>query len=719
MDAVAEPDAIQFVGFRLDRRRRVLLQLDKGGDAAPANIGARALDVLWELASRPGDVVSRSEIMDAVWPGVTVEESNLAVQISTLRRVIDAGRTEGSCIQTIPGRGYRFVLPVRPMETDVPPAARSRAMRWLWWGAGLGAIAAVALVAMIVALHGGWFASPEARPRLSIVVLPFANLSGDPNEDYLADGITDDLTSDISRMPGSFVIARQSAQSYRGKTADVRTVGAELGVRYVVEGSVRKMDDVLRVNVQLIATETGAHLWADRFDQPLKSLSTGQEEIVRRIGQTLNVAVVDTESARSKRERPTNPDAFDLILRARSIGLHPMGPREQAERTALYEQALQLDPTSLPAMLGVANSLIRNLVNFDNTTGGAMQRADRLIAAAAAINPDHPEVLDSAAWLLRAQDRYQESIAAYQHLVERYPNYYTGYGQIGMLLTWTGHPEQGIPIMLEQLRRAPQIPGNRTVYDQLGYANLLIGKDAEAIFWLRRALAAAPNIPRTTRAFSYIHIAEANARLGHLDEARDAIADANRAWPYDTVRAHFPEDYNSPILVAQIKSFQAALRLAGHRDHAREDADFGAASDDSLPEELGRPTPTSVPGARTIYTAQLQLFLTEHKPIIIDTMMYWWGRSLPGAIGLKRAGAGGSYSDAAQDRLRQKMQALTNGDLATPIVATGFNSERIDGRNLALRLVALGYTNVYWYRGGREAWEVAGLPESTVAAQDW
>ncbi len=719
MDAVAAPDAIQFVGFRLDRRRRVLLQLDKGGDATPANIGARALDVLWELASRPGDVVSRGEIMDAVWPGVTVEESNLAVQISTLRRVIDAGRTEGSCIQTIPGRGYRFVLRVQPMETDVPPAARSRAVRRLWLGAGVGAIAAVALVAMFVALHDVWFASPAARPRLSIVVLPFANLSGDPNEDYLADGITDDLTSDISRMAGSFVIARQSAQSYRAKAADVRTVGADLGVRYVVEGSVRKMDDVLRVNVQLIATETGVHLWADRFDQPLTTLSAGQEEIVRRISQTLNVAVVDTESARSKRERPTNPDAFDLILRARSIGLHPMGPREQAERTALYERALQLDPSSLPAMIGVANSLIRNLVNFDNTTGGAMQRADRLIAAAAAINPDHPDVLDSAAWLLRAQDRYQEAIAAYQHLVERYPNYYTGYGQIGMLLSWTGYPEQGIPIMLEQLRRAPQNPGNRTVYDQLGYANLLIGKDEEAIYWSRRALAAAPNIPRIVRAYSYFRIAAANARLGHLGEARDAISDANRAWPYDTVRAHFPEDCNNPIAVAQIASFQAALRLAGHRDHAQEDADFGAASDDSLPEELGRPTPTSVPGARTIYTAQLRLFLTEHKPIIIDTMMYWWGRSLPGAIGLKRAGAGGSYSDGAQDRLRQKMQALTNGNLVMPIVAAGFNSERIDGRNLALRLVALGYTNVYWYRGGREAWEVAGLPETEVDVQEW
>ena len=198
-------------------------------------------------------------------------------------------------------------------------------------------------------------------PRLSIVVLPFENLSDDPSEDYLAEGITDDVTTDLSRVPGMFVIARESAYTYRGKAIDVRKVGEELGVRYVLEGSVRKLGDMLRVNAQLIATETGAHLWADRFDQQLNDLSAGQDAIVRRIGQTLNVALADVESARSKRERPTNPDAFDLILRARALELHPMGPREKAERLALYDQALRLDPTSVLAMTGLADCADPNL----------------------------------------------------------------------------------------------------------------------------------------------------------------------------------------------------------------------------------------------------------------------------------------------------------------------------------------------------------------------
>ena len=127
----------------------------------------------------------------------------------------------------------------------------------------------------------------------------------------------------------------------------------------------------------------------------------------------------------------------------------------------------------------------------------------------------------------------------------------------------------------------------------------------------------------------------------------------------------------------------------------------------------------TVPGATTIRTAELQQLLADRKPIVIDPMLYWWGRSIPGAIGLKHAGSGGSYSDTMQDRLGRKMLELTGGDLSRPIVAVGFNSERFDGRNLALRLVALGYTQVHWYRGGREAWEVSGLPETEVAPQEW
>src|SRR3954469_18275310 len=169
-----------------------------------------------------------------------------------------------------------------------------------------------------------------------------------------------------------------------------------------------------------------------------------------------------------------------------------------------------------------------------------------------------------------------------------------------------------------------------------------------------------------------------------------------------------------------MERWQVALRLAGHRDHAEEDADFGGPADAALRSEAAGLTPTTAPGATTIRTSDLALLLTKAKPLVIDTRMNFWGRSLPGAIAFGYDGTfDGSLTDRLQERLRTRMAALTEGDLSRPIVAVGFNSERFDGRNLTLRLVALGYTNVRWYRGGREAWEVAGLPETETDVQEW
>jgi adenylate cyclase len=555
-------------------------------------------------------------------------------------------------------------------------------------------------------------------PRLSIVVLPFANLSGDSKEDYLADGITDDVTTDLSLVTGMFVIARESAYTYRSKAVDVRKVGEELGVRYVLEGSERKVGDALRVNAQLIDAETGAHLWADRFDQKLDDLSAGKEEIVDRIGQTLKVALTDLESARSKRERPTNPDAFDLILRSRSLELHPMGPEEHAERRVLLEQVLRLDPNSIYAMTELADELDR-WQNLGMQGQGEHERAAKLIADAAAINPNDPHVLEATAHLLMNNSRYSEAISANQRLLDEYPNSNYAYHMIGNCLISLGRFAEAVPMLEMAIRRDPRSAWNYDRYANLGIALLVLRRDEESIVWNQRALAAVRTSYTSLRAQYNLRIAAASALLGHLNEAHRAVAEASRIWPYDTVRSHSPGEGSSRVFTGMIEQYQAALRLAGHRDHAAEDADFGVPAVGDLPEDFAGFTPTTVPGATTIRTAQLEQLLGERKPIVIDPLLYSWGRSIPGAVGLKNAGRGGSTSDAMQDRLRKKMQALTKGDLTTPIVAVGWNSERFDGRNLALRLLALGYTNVYWYRGGREAWEVNGLPETAVDVQEW
>ncbi|MBV8589115.1 MAG: adenylate/guanylate cyclase domain-containing protein [Acetobacteraceae bacterium] len=222
---------------------------------------------------------------------------------------------------------------------------------------------------------------------LSIAVLPLENLSGDPEQAYLADGIAEDLTTDLSRLAGALVIARESAFTFKGRAVDVREAGRQLGARYLVEGSVRKLGDVVRVNAQLVSTDTGAHVWAERFDEPMRDLGAGQEAIVERIGSALNVNLVNVEALRSTKSHAGNPAAFDLVMRARSTLNEPPTLAHYMIAAGLYEQALELDPESVPAMAGVASMLLH--LSRDRVF---VNRAAELIAKAEQRAPGSPDV---------------------------------------------------------------------------------------------------------------------------------------------------------------------------------------------------------------------------------------------------------------------------------------------------------------------------------------
>jgi TolB-like protein len=282
MDALAAADMLLFEGFRLDRCRGRLLKQDEDGAWHPVALGSRALDVLTVLADRQGALLSKEEIMAAAWPRTVVEDNNLAVQISALRRILDRDRTEGSCIQTVVGRGYRFVASVTRVGADersvVPTALTSSE-------------------------------SDEAsRPRLSIVVLPFTNLSDDREQRYFADGITEDLTTDLSRIDNMIVISRNTAFTYRDKSIDTKQIGRELGVRYVLEGSVRRAGNRVRITAQLIDAVADAHLWAERFDHEVNDLFALHNEITTRLANALGAELIAVEAARPT----TNPGAHDL-----------------------------------------------------------------------------------------------------------------------------------------------------------------------------------------------------------------------------------------------------------------------------------------------------------------------------------------------------------------------------------------------------------------------
>ena len=740
MDAPVPHDRFVFEGFCLDRRRGGLFRLDATGGATPVAIGSRALDVLDLLLSRPGELLSKQAIMQAVWPGMVVEE-NLSVQIAALRRVLDDGRTDHSCIQTAAGRGYRFVAPVTRKQRDGPPPANQPAPtspdatrlqseeappygrrvppRYRMTAALAAACILVVGAVMALAWSGGWIGAGKAPPRLSIAVLPFQDVDDDPTNDHLADAITDDLTTELSRFRGTWVIARESAYTYKDKATDVRQIGRELGVRYVLEGSVRQIGATLRVNVQLVSTETGAHLWSDRFDEDIGQLAAGQQQIVARMHDTIGLSLVQIESARSLRERPTNPDAFDLILRARSMNQTPPTPQRKKEMLALYERALLLDPQSAEAMAMVAYLLTELADGWGSSED--MRRAGRLLEQARALEPRSPLVLNNAVYWLRTVGRCAEVIEAAEQAIRIDPNQmrtYTGvYNELALCKTRVGHAEEDLALQALADQLNPRSPSKFIRYRRMGFAALMLGRDQDAIAFLQRSLALHAEDP--IHRWTYRNLAAAYARTGQTDEARRSLAAADRLWPYFTVRGVFPEELSSPVYAQQIRNYQAALRLAGARDHADEDADFGVPADGLLRSEIAGRTPTEAPGVMTIRTAELVALLSNIRPLVIDTVSNSWRRSIPGAVGLRFSGLGGSLADEAQERLRQKMTELTGSDLNRPIAAVGWNSECFDGRNLALRLAALGYTRVYWYRGGREAWEVAELPETELALQEW
>lgn len=737
MDA-SEPLPIRLLGRFCLHRHAGLQSRTADGVWQPVPLGSRALEVLGVLVARRGELVPKDAIMSAVWPDTAVEEHNLTVQVSALRRVLDAGRSGESCIQTVPGRGYRFVDPgaqvaqvakvaqdakvaqvaadvSAPVPAPVEPSLARPPRRWLaMLVVGVASIAGVVLLVVVERL-GARSTANVAPPRLSLVVLPFTNLGGTPGDDLLAASFGGDVATDLARIP-AVTVAKRSVGVEPGRAVDLRKLGAELGVRYVVEGSVRRGPGVLRVNARMTSTETGTQLWADRFEQPFADGNVGLEGMVFRVGRGLNTALTDTESARSLRERPDHPDSLDLVIRARALANRAQSPREHAERLRLSEQAVQLDPRSIPALMPFASELIR--LTFRNM-GDELPRAARLIADATVIDPNHPYVIEMGAVLMAAQGRYADATGAYQRLLHEYPNSHFAWAQLARFAIYQGHSDTAIEMVETAIDHDPTQPAIWSWYATLSFAHLMLGHHDETINWSRRALAANPENRRWTRARLNIGIAAAHARLGQFDEARNDIAEANRIWPFDTVRMHWPENPASSVYAAQIAQFQDALRLAGHRDHADEDADFGVPPDDTLHVELGGLTPLTTSGATTIRTPDLQRLVAERHAIVIDPMTYTWGRSIPGAVGLRNAGFGSPYSDALQDRLRTKMQALTAGNLETPIVAVGFNSEQFDGHNLARRLVKLGYRQIYWYRGGRESWEAAGLPETKIAAQDW
>jgi len=515
--ALSTTDIFEFDRFRLDRRG--LFRRDGDAALAPVEIGSRALEVLRALLERPGDLVSRDEIMAAAWPGIVVEDNNLTIQIASLRRVLDQDRANGSCIQTVTRRGYRFVGRVTRVE-------------------------------------------PEARPtpRLSIVVLPFANLGNDPEQQYFADGITEDLTTDLSRIDGAFVISCNTAFTYRNKPVDTKQIGRELRVRYVLEGSVRRWGNQIRVTAQLIDAETDAHLWADRFDRDAADMFALQNEITNQLANALRVELIAVEAA-----RPTeHPDVLDYILRGRAALWKPLTQKTYTETIKLFEHALTLDPRSVEAQYRLAAVLVNRVTNGMSYSAAAdLSRADGLVGQALAASPRNALAYHVKGRVLRAQSVWEEAIPEYETALAMNGNLASTLQGLATCKLFTGSIEEVIPLVEKAIRLSPHDPSIGFWYLEIGAVHLLQSRIDEAIVWVEKARREIPSVPtvRSVLAAAYALRDDAERAAFELTEARKlnggnlfssiAHVRASSEWGVPKIRALFEA------------TFFAGLRKAG------------------------------------------------------------------------------------------------------------------------------------------------------------
>jgi adenylate cyclase len=376
-------------------------------------------------------------------------------------------------------------------------------------------------------------AAPAEPTHLSIVVLPFTNLSGDPAQDYFADGITENLTTDLSRIRDSFVIARNTAFTFKGKAIDAKEIGKELGVRYVLEGSVQRDGTRVRVNAQLIDAETGAHLWADRFEEDVVDLFKLQDQVVARLANALGIELIKAEAQRD--ERIAHPDAFDLTMRGRALQMQAQEQRTKENNNAaraMFEQALAIDPNDAGALAGEATTYL-----FDKAFGWAEPGVDYdakvvgLADRSIAIAPEEARPYSTKSLYLTTVNRPAEGLRAADAGLAVNPNDALLHAARGLAEDFLGHFDQGISEVRQAMRLSPRDPNTGAWHNFASLAELGLGHFDAAIEESNKAIDAG------YRVFPpYVQLAVAYALEGKLAEAKVALAEARRVNPKLTVK---------------------------------------------------------------------------------------------------------------------------------------------------------------------------------------
>ena len=401
---------------------------------------------------------------------------------------------------------------------------------------------------------------PEKRepPRLSLVVLPFANIGGDPDQDYFVDGVTETLTTDLSRISGAFVIARNTAFAYKGKAGDVKQIGRELNVRYVLEGSVQRAGSRMRVNVQLVETDTGAHLWAERFDKVVADLFDMQDEIVSRLANRLGQELAAAEACRAGRS--PNPDSMDHYFLGMAFFNKGITAELLDKARSHFDSALELDSDNVEPLIGRARVDLASVANWMSEDRVKQLRSTEVdLGRALRLRPENPNARALLGMVRMFSNRADQGIAECERALAIDRNLAGAHALIGLGKHFVGRDDETEAHVLEALRISPRDTRAGSWMASVGFAKFHSGRDEEAVALLNRSIELNPNAPVV-----HFCLAAALAHLGHLEDAREASRAGLELDPSFTVaRLRSMAFSDNPVWLAGRERVYEGLRLAG------------------------------------------------------------------------------------------------------------------------------------------------------------
>jgi TolB-like protein/cytochrome c-type biogenesis protein CcmH/NrfG len=508
------------------------------GDALVA-VEPQVFDVLVYLIRHRDRVVSRDDLLEGVWGGRIVSESTLSSRVNSARSAIGDSGDKQQWIRTVARKGFRFVGEVR--EQPAPGEASAAGPRLAERKASPTASAGPA--------------SPPPPDKPSIAVLPFTNMSGDPEQEYFSDGITEDIVTALSRLRWFFVIARNSTFAYKGQRLDVRQIGRDLGVRYLLEGSVRKSGQRLRITSQLLDATTGSHIWSERYDRELTEIFALQDEITASVTAAIEPKLLAAEAIRSQRRSSDHVDAWDLVMRALT---HYWRITTTDSRIAieLLRQAVERYPNYGPAhsMLAFA-LLVSNHLGYIPEKGHDLAYAAGLAHRAAQLDDDDPWAHVALGYLAFTARQTDDAVREYRRALDLNPNFATAYGYLGWALVFDGQGDEAVQNFQQALRMSPHDPLRAFFCSGTSVAHYYGGRYDEAVSWARTAIQLRPEFTAAHRI-----LCASLAMAGREQETRAAMGRLRELQP--NVSIEWIKQY-VPYTARAMPHFLEGMRKAG------------------------------------------------------------------------------------------------------------------------------------------------------------